>query len=255
MEIKKIRPKMLSGVQNAANFKANQQLEAAEKRLSDISFKLQQANARILEADSNLSSSGRKEFDWTQSYNVWSKYEDIDDLAVKKREEEDKITSLISNQQVMGHVHDHSIERQFFESSEEFKLKTCEDNRLIGNYLFSEGLFHKAAEHYQLAIAYYEYCFPEDADLQRRLNALRHICLCNISLCYIRMNALRSAAESASIVLNEVDPEKLKEEEFAEDVDTADVQVDTAPLSAIYVKALFRRAQAFRYLDEYRLCA
>jgi hypothetical protein len=96
----------------------------------------------------------------------------------------------------------------------------------MGNYLIGEGMTAKAAESYKIAIAYYEYCFPEREDTQKDLDKLRHACLCNVALCYVRMGYFREAVESATVVLQETDNKN--------------------------AKALFRRAQAYRCLDEYR---
>jgi hypothetical protein len=40
-------------------------------------------------------------------------------------------------------------ERKMFNMPEEEKIKFCERHRVLGNYLFEEGLLPKAAEQYQ----------------------------------------------------------------------------------------------------------
>ena len=94
----------------------------------------------------------------------------------------------------------------------------------IGNSLTMEGFYSKALEHFQIALSYYEYCFPEDEEMQQELDKVHYACLCNISLCYYRMKQWRNAVQAASEVLQE-------------DADNT--------------KALYRRAQAYRALDEY----
>jgi hypothetical protein len=74
-----------------------------------------------------------------------------------------------------------------FNLPENEKILFCEKFRALGNYLYSEGIYPKAAEQYQLCISYYEYCFPDNDAEQIRLDELRHVCLCNISLCYYHM--------------------------------------------------------------------
>lgn len=113
----------------------------------------------------------------------------------------------------------------FFQRPEHDKFRICEENRLLGNYLFKEGNFRKSAEHYHIAISYYEYCFPEEETDQKALDDLRHACLCNMALCFIRVGEYRKAIESANHILKETN--------------------DTS------AKALFRRGQAYRMLDEY----
>lgn len=125
----------------------------------------------------------------------------------------------------MQHAHDHSKEKEFFMLPEEVKIRMCEENRQVGNYLFQQGTYTRAAERYQIAIAYYEYCFPEDEKVQEELDELRHACLCNVSLCYIRIGWYREAVEAASQVIKESHQK--------------------------HAKAFYRRGQAYRYLDEY----
>lgn len=164
--------------------------------------------------------------DWTDTYSYWSKWEDSDVTKKAKDENDAKSNSSMMDHSAsfMGHDHDHAVERKLLELSEIEKIEFCEKHRLKGNYLFLESLFPKAAEQYQLALSYYEYCFPDDDEAQSELETLRHACLCNISLCFYRMGHWRMALSSATQVIEE-------------DQNNA--------------KALFRRAQAYRALDEY----
>jgi len=91
----------------------------------------------------------------------------------------------------MGHYHDHSEERKLFKLPEAEKMAFCEHHRLLGNALYREGHLHKAAEKYQLALSYYQYCFPEEEALQAQLDAVRLACLCNASLCMRRPPSTR----------------------------------------------------------------
>lgn len=165
--------------------------------------------------------------DWTDSYNFWSKWEDTDQPTSARAGETTNTRNVDRNEasSFMGHDHDHSVERKLLELTERDKMSFCESHRRKGNYLFLESIFPKAAEQYQLALSYYEYCFPDDDETQIMLDTLRRACLCNISLCYYRMGHWRMALSSASQVI-------------AEDGNNT--------------KALFRRAQAYRALDEYR---
>jgi hypothetical protein len=206
-------------VQNINNAKSEHRLAAAEQRLAEITSKLNKVSAAPTKP------SPKAGYDWTRSYADWTVYEDAEELQQSKAQEEAKLAGIISQTDNLGHYHDHSKERAFFELSEQDKFTACEDNRMMGNYLFAEGIFPKAAEHYQIAIAYYEYCFPDDDGAQANLDELRRACLCNISLCYLNMGYLRQAVEAATTVLKETE--------------------------GTHGKALFRRAQAYRALDEY----
>jgi hypothetical protein len=164
--------------------------------------------------------------DWTETYQYWDKC-DVEDEEVQqaqKMSEQRMRNYLESPGAFMGHDHDHSVERKLLEKSEPEKMAYCENHRRLGNYLFLESIFPKAAEQYQLALSYYEYCFPTDEATMQELDDVRHACLCNISLCYYRMKQWRLAVQAATEVLQE---------------------------DAGNVKALYRRAQAHRALDEY----
>lgn len=177
-----------------------------------------------LDVARSIDNNGTAKVDWTETYSFWSKWEDTDETQQKKHENEAK-SAMDHSAAFMGHDHDHAVERKLLEFSEIEKMNFCEKHRLKGNYLFLESIFPKAAEQYQLALSYYEYCFPDDDEAQLKLESLRHACLCNISLCFYRMGHWRMALSSAAQVIEE-------------DKDNA--------------KALFRRAQAYRALDEYR---
>lgn len=204
-------------ITSVKNAKTEHQLAAVQGRITEINSKLSKVT--------NTAPVHAPKHDWAASYQNWAAYEDTEELEQNIAKEEAKMKAIIDKTDNLGHYHDHSKERQFFEKSENEKFIACEDNRLMGNYLFGEGMYTKAAEHYQIAIAYYEYCFPEDQSTQSKLDDLRRACLCNISLCYLRLGYLRQAVESASIVLKET--------------------------GGVHSKALFRRAQAYRELDEY----
>jgi tetratricopeptide (TPR) repeat protein len=201
--------------------KSKLQLENAEKRLSEISLKL----SKVAINAGTKNSINQNDWDWTKSYSSWSQFEDAEELKQLKDKEEEKIQNILASNNPLGHAHDHSKERAFFESSEEFKFQACERNRLMGNYHYSEGNLYKAAEFYQLTIVYYEYCFPEDVVRQEELTRLKHTCLCNISLCYNRLSLFRKAIEAVTQVVDET--------------------------NGTHVKALYRRAQSYRQLDEY----
>lgn len=212
-------------VQSVSDVKSAQQLQAVSQRLGEITDKLSKAALKESSHPVSAVQKGGPGWDWTKSYADWSEFEDVEELKLRKEKEESTLDDIHSKKDALGHYHDHSKERGFFELPESEKFSACEDNRLMGNYLFKEGIFPKAAEHYQIAIAYYEYCFPTENSEQELLDELRRACLCNISICYRHMGYLRQAVEMATMVLKETD--------------------------GLHSKALFRRAQAYRDLDEY----
>lgn len=168
-------------------------------------------------------------WDWSRAYKRWEAF----DLGLEESEKEqpkdfEEMLKAEAEKSAgpdgMGHYHDHSEERKFFEKPEDEKMRYCEKHRVYGNVLYDEGMLPKAVEQYQLALSYYEYCFPETEEAQNNLDETRYACLCNASLCHYRLGEMRKAIDCASKVLIK---------------------------NPRYVKALFRRAKAYRELDEY----
>lgn len=166
-----------------------------------------------------------KDADWTKSYTYWSKWEDLEEINDIKAAEEEKLSKLESEGSFAGHTHDHKAERVFFQKPENEKMVFCEKHRVLGNYLFDEGNIPLAIEQYKIATSYYEYCFPETLEDQENLDNVKYACHNNLSLCYHRLGQNRLAIESATIVILHM------------------------PKNA---KAYYRRAIAYRALDEYQ---
>jgi tetratricopeptide (TPR) repeat protein len=169
-------------------------------------------------------------WEWASAYEKWQTYDagDDDTLGSKPKDFEEMLEAEVAKNQAgpdgMGHYHDHHEERVFFEKPEEEKMRFCERHRVYGNALYEEGMLPKAAEQYHLTLSYYEYCFPDTVEKQATLEELRHACLCNQALCYYKFGEIRKAIACVDQVLGK-DPH--------------------------YVKALYRRAKAYRHLDEY----
>ena len=181
-----------------------------------------------LTLDNTTTESGRediREWSWTNAYQKWEMYEDVDDLRISLQTEQQRQQQLLQETQTVAtHLHDHKDERAFFQLPESTKFAQCERYRVVGNGLYKEGLIPKAAHNYKLALAYYEYCFPTHEKDQLQLDNLRYAVLCNLALCYLRLGELRLAKETTQRVLNR---------------------------KPTYSKALLWRARASRLLDEY----
>ncbi len=180
--------------------------------------------------ESNCEASFMSEWDWTSSYKEFDKLAldlvdksgDVDLDPISRLKAENDYHG--SKDPFMGHYHDHHEERVFFEKPEVEKMAYCERHRVYGNALYQEGMIPKAAEQYKLSLSYYEYCFPATEDEQDSIDELKNVCLCNISLCYFRMNNYRDAIQAATQILQK---------------------------HPNHVKALYRRARVYRELDEY----
>jgi tetratricopeptide (TPR) repeat protein len=161
------------------------------------------------------------EWDWTKSYR---KYENvIDDEGSVGKQAEDKERSL---HPALACSHDHKNERAIYDLALEEKLGRMEKFQSEGNVFFEEGQFDRAYTKYQSVLVYYEYTFPEsdDAANWRRIDQIRFNCNLNIAAAALKMCLYREALQNCYEALK-VDPQN--------------------------VKALYRRAQAYRATDKF----
>lgn len=208
------------------------QIAQSSRRIVDLT----QAVSRVEQHQQSHSQSSASPRDWTGTYKYWNDWEDVEELQAEVTSEELRLEALLEkNTNPMGHCHSHTEERRMFEQPEEDKMAFCERHRLLGNYLYSEGVLPKAAEQYKTALSYYDYCFPEDSGEQQRLEEVRHAAQCNLSLCLRQMGYGKEALEMASQAVR----------------DSQDRRRHFPP--QVVGKALYRRAQAYRLLDEFDL--
>lgn len=165
-----------------------------------------------------------KSYDWTYTYEQWDAYEDPEDLA--KREQEARERSERAARAQMGCNHDHSAEQKLMDMSTRDKIACCEQFRLLGNAFFAQGQYQRAAYHYHSALVYFEYMFPDTDDENDECDALKLKVLLNFAAC------------------------RLKTAHYDQVVHHCDQALQ---LDADSVKALYRRAQAYRLKDEFEL--
>ena len=229
------------------------EIAEASKKLNDLKCLVQQvqkSNENLFVSKEEMKSDPLVASDWTKLYKYWSKWEDVEEILEKQQTEEKKIIELSSRPAFQGHLHDHSNERQFFVKPENEKMKYCEDHRYLGNYLYKEGNISDAIEQYKLALSYYDYCFPDTAIDRDCLDTVRQACYCNLSLCYYHQNEIRLAIDYASRSITNCE-RKYSNNDFNQESNTEYTTTDRLSL----IKAYYRRACAFRELDEYELAS
>ncbi len=123
---------------------------------------------------------------------------------------------------------DHSDEQRIFDMPSERQIANCVRFKNLGNMYFREGQYERAREQYRRALVYYEYAFPDDDAIQSQLDTVRYLCCLNMATCQLKLKEYREALSSLYQALQH------------------------KPDSA---KALDRRAQVFRHLDEYSKAA
>jgi tetratricopeptide (TPR) repeat protein len=184
-------------MREAQKSKMEAQVQGTANKIEDLSKKLSGAGKSINMKDTIPIQ------DWAARYDMWSSWEDIEELNETLDTEKTKLDTLKEGSSFMGHYHDHAEERRIFDLPEPEKVQHCERYRLLGNYLTIQGFYSKALEHFQIALSYYEYCFPETVEDERRLSSIRHACLCNASLCAFKLSMFRESLEYAAQILRE----------------------------------------------------
>ena len=177
-------------------------------------------------AEQNASSVESKDVVWN-SYAKWDIW-DAEKCAENQREEIESRKQRMKNANKeramqMG-CHDKSRERAIFELSTKKKLAACRRFKREGAAYFEEGQFFRSAAAYRRVLIYLNYTFPDDLKEKQEYEKLQESSELNISAC------------------------KLKTGEYQEAIQLCDRVLQSNPKS---VKALLRRARAFRLSDEY----
>ena len=157
---------------------AKKSLEASTQRVSVLQERLEvigkSRGAEQPVGDENNSSSGSSsssssgakthpdQSSLSDIYRKWDRWNEVETINEEVEMETKKVEKLAqkANQPAHTHMFEHAKEKKIFEMKEHEKKAFCEKHRAKGNYLFQEGLYPKAAEQYQLALSYYQYCFP-----------------------------------------------------------------------------------------------
>jgi hypothetical protein len=242
---------MLKATREYGEFETDTLVVSAKSKIDEINKKIQS-----IEVGGNknmpLAPERTNEFwDWSKSYEKWSDWNKLEDLQDRKHEEESKLTSLYEKQEAFAHNHDHTIERQFFTLPETEKFQACRRHFRLGEYLLQEGMYHKALEQFQIMIAYYEYCFPDETNecekhFQPILDVIREESYIYSAVAYIMSHEYRKAIESVNFILRDKSHGKVHwdtKQILAEYVDTSPIDRND--------RALLQRAVAYRLLDEY----
>lgn len=239
---------MLSTTREIGAQETSNLVSEAQNRINSINNQIQRLEVGST-ADQHIiiKNNNNNEFwDWTESYDKWSSWNKLEVLQEQKQTEEIKLQSLYEKQEAFAHNHDHTIEKQFFTQPEIEKYRACERHFTLGQYLFEEGLYLKAVENFEVAIAYYEYCFPEESNpeeqgLQDKLDTIREESFLYLVTCFVVVQEYRKAIDSANHIL--IVPYTASPSDTTHSSDNAhNLRLDRARL---------QRAIAYRYLDEY----
>ncbi|TDH66520.1 hypothetical protein CCR75_007012 [Bremia lactucae] len=199
---------------------------AAKARQSWVPTKEIVEHANVAKSENNKHNKElqEKSYDWTRTYKRWDAWEDPEELA--RQELEARERSVRATKTQMSCNHDHSAEKKVMDMTTYEKLSACGEFRVLGNLFFQHGQYQRAAYHYNKALVYFEYMFPDTDAEEAQADALKLKMLLNFTACRLKTMHLDDAIRHATQAL-EIDQES--------------------------VKTLYRRAQAYRLKDEFEL--
>jgi len=208
---------MLFEMQQEQDKKMKKELRLARENLNQLHDKTTEND------DDNSVPENTNEFDWTKTYQKWDNWEDPEELQAKRRAEVERLEKELQRAPCF---HDKSAERKVVEMSIAEKISWCEQFKLEGNDLFLEGQYYRALQKFTKALVYYEYCFPDSVEEETKLEQIRLTNLLNCAACELKLKMWTETIQHCYQALK-IDPEN--------------------------VKALYRRAKAYRMKDEYDL--
>jgi len=214
---------------NAVGARIKSTEEVIRKKQSDLCQQQKKCHEEVQWEpfkDSQLSS-------WTSTYEKWDKWEDIEEIEEQLKNERQKLTDLRAKSDTQRPSivpccrgsQDRRAERKVARMTTKNRLQHMKSFRSKGNIHFKKGKHSSALQWYTKSLIYYEYCFPIDAEEKKVINRERRCCLLNCAACYLQQKQYNKCIEHCTEALDL-----------------------SAGLSA---KALFRRSQAYRYLDDF----
>jgi hypothetical protein len=91
------------GIEQSQYSRNHLRVEESKKRIVDLTNQIEKAeivkNESILRVDPG---------DWTQAYQFWNKWEDVDELVQEQVAEKSRLQSFIDENNFTGHCSDHS---------------------------------------------------------------------------------------------------------------------------------------------------
>ncbi|CAH0478518.1 unnamed protein product [Peronospora belbahrii] len=172
------------------------------------------------------SKQGQNDYNWTKTYEKWDTWRDPEEYVKYENVTRKDHREQHAGKAQMGCNHDHSAEQKLMEMTTEEKVAICDELRVFGNLFFKHGQYQRAAFHYHKALVYFEYVFPDTDEEEAQVDALKLKVLLNFTACRLKTMHLDDAVHHANQAL-ELDQDN--------------------------VKALYRRAQAYRLKDEFQL--
>jgi tetratricopeptide (TPR) repeat protein len=187
--------------------------------------------------------------DWTNIYDKWNNWEDIEELSSSIKTTKQKLSKLkknheMTNRKKKNNGNDNNAfgnfccsssqnriaEKKVIQMSTKKRLEHMQSFRKDhGNAEYEKGNYVKAYKWYDKSLIYYEYCFMSSGEEKKEVEEERLLCLLNIAACYLALKRYQDCVETCNEAM----------------------EVSTS-YNQRKVKALFRRAQAYRYLNNFQ---
>ena len=165
------------------------ELETEAWQLAESIAEMEIAIARSSELD--MSHSAR--IDWSNTYKIWEKYQDTDELLTRMESAKGRLAKVkermnrldggnsknCSHRFACGCSGNKSAERKVVAMSTSGRLKEMHSFKDEGNIFFGEKRYGEALARYEKALIYFEYCFDGVHDEKMQANNLRLRCLLN----------------------------------------------------------------------------
>jgi len=170
---------------------------------------------------------------WISTYEKWDKWEDTEEIETQLSTARQNLTDLKANPDTQRPSvvpccrgsHNRRAERYVARMTTQNRLHHMISFRNKGNTYFKKGDYSSALQWYDKSLIYYEYCFPINEEEKKSIDRERRCCLLNCAACYLHQKQYNKCIEHCN---------------------------DALDLSAgVNVKALFRRAQAHRCVDDF----
>ena len=194
------------------------EVQSAAETAATASLDLAKARERM-EALENTKTAPK--VDWVAAYDRWHDFEDLEELEQREKTARDKAAAAASSAP-QSCSHDHSQEQAVYDMSTGDKIVACRRFKGIGNLYFREGQWARAIGQYDLALAYFDYAFPDTDEEAAALDDVRFDCLLNSASAFLRIKDRKEALSRAT---------------------------QATMMREGHPKALFRRAQVHNALD------
>jgi len=169
---------------------------------------------------------------WTSTYEKWDEWEDMEEIDKQIQDAKETLMKL-KNKTHTPHLapsmgccsHNRCAERKVARMTTQNRLQHMISFRKKGNHHFKQREYNLALQWYEKSTIYYEYCFPSTVQEERLINIERQWCTLNCTACFLQLKEYEKCIEYCT---------------------------ETLTLTqANNIKALFRRAQAYRHMNKH----